>query len=87
MSKVKQQSSLGKVKKTAIDELIVGILINQMSDECFAKHGLKDDYLKHMQKHCKQNFKAYEYFIARIPEIKKEIYDGLKEAKYFEGEK
>lgn len=87
MSEAKRKSSLAKAKQTGIDDLIVAILIKQMADEVFAKHGLKDDFLKHMQKHCKQAFKAHDYFVARIPEIKKEIGDGLKEREFFEDEK
>lgn len=87
MSKVKRQSPLGKAKQTAIDELIVGIVINQMGQEVFAKVDQKDSYLKHMRKHSKQVFKAYDYFVARYPELKKEIGDGIKERGFFEGKK
>jgi|GEM_PF-6183047 len=87
MSKVKRKSPLGKVKQAAIDELIVGIIMTQMSEKVFAEHGLKAGYLKHMRKHCKQNFKAHDYFVARYPELKKEIGDGLKERGFFEDEK
>lgn len=87
MSKVKRQSPLGKAKQTAIDELIVGIIINQMAEKVFAKEGLKDDYLKYMRKRNKQIFKAHDYFVSRYPELKKEMGDGLKERGFFEDEK
>ena len=87
MTKAKRSSSLGKAKQAAIDELIVGFEVAQIAEKVMAKSGIKESYLKHMRKHCRQEMKAYDYFIARIPEIRKEMKDGLKERGFFEDEK